>query len=322
MKLFSEKKVLRDMLGKVRLSIGWRKNKPSTNPFYTLLILPHSCTRFRKLQVSRGFMLCMAGLLAVALVAGLGAPHLFFKVISQATDVDKLVQDNRRLRESTASFESALAEISERLDGFEERSERMAALLGVEELTSGQPSGGPGEGSASSGRGQTLFDQELEAVRKRASYLDRSLEQLDEAFQERLRFLSSTPSIMPVQGWFSHGFGWRKDPMTGKRQFHRGIDIVADSGTPIRAPADGVITRTARVADYGKMIDMSHGFGYSTRYGHMSEILVREGQKVRRGDVIGRIGSTGRSTGPHLHYEVFRDGRRVNPWKYLGQKGR
>ena len=321
MKSFSKYKVLTEMFGKVRLSVGWRR-KSSSKPCYTLLILPHSRNRFHKLQVSRGFLLCIAALLAGALLAGLGAPHLFFKVRSQASDVDQLVRDNQRLRASTAQYESELSDISERLEGFEQKSERMAAVLGVEGLPSGQPSGGPGEGPAVSGRGLTLFDQELDAVRKRTSALDQSMEQLDEAFQERLRFLSSTPSIMPVQGWFSHGFGWRKDPMTGKRAFHRGVDIVADSGTPIRAPADGVITRTARVSDYGKMIDMSHGFGYSTRYGHMSEILVRTGQRVRRGDIIGRVGSTGRSTGPHLHYEVFRDGRRVNPWKYLGQKGR
>jgi murein DD-endopeptidase MepM/ murein hydrolase activator NlpD len=321
MNSLSNKKVLANMLGKFRLSVGWCK-KPSSKPFYTLLILPHSRNRFHKLQVSRGFLLSMAVLVATALLAVLGAPHLFFKVLSQATVVDQLVQDNQRLRESTARFESTLVDISERLNGFEDRSERMAAVLGVEELPLSQPSGGGGDGSAPHSRGLTLFDQELEAVRDRTSVLNQSLEQLDEAFQERLRFLSSTPSIMPVQGWFSHGFGWRKDPMTGKRAFHRGMDIVADAGTPIRAPADGVITRTARVADYGKMVDMSHGFGYSTRYGHMSEILVRNGQRVRRGDVIGRIGSTGRSTGPHLHYEVFRDGRRVNPWKYLGQKGR
>jgi murein DD-endopeptidase MepM/ murein hydrolase activator NlpD len=127
---------------------------------------------------------------------------------------------------------------------------------------------------------------------------------------------------MPVQGWFSDGFGWRKDPRNGERRFHRGIDIVADRGTPILAPADGLVARASRAPDYGKMIDLSHGYGYVTRYGHLSEILVRPGQSVRRGDVIGRVGSTGRSTGPHLHYEVIRDGRRVNPWKYLGQKGR
>ena len=127
---------------------------------------------------------------------------------------------------------------------------------------------------------------------------------------------------MPIKGWFSHGYGWRKDPFTGKRQFHRGIDIVNHAGTPIHAPADGVVSRATRVSDYGKTIDLSHGYGYVTRYGHLSELLVRPGQRVKRGEVVGRVGSTGRSTGPHLHYEVFRDGRRGNPWKYLGQKGR
>ena len=131
--------------------------------------------------------------------------------------------------------------------------------------------------------------------------------------------LASTPSVMPVEGWLSEGFGWRKDPFTDQRQFHRGIDIVSDTGTTVVAPADGIVSRAVRVPDYGKMIDLSHGFGFVTRYGHLSEILVRPGQRVRRGDPIGRVGSTGRSTGPHLHYEVFRDGRRVNPWKYLGQ---
>ena len=87
-------------------------------------------------------------------------------------------------------------------------------------------------------------------------------------------------------------------------------------------PADGVVSRATRKSDYGKVIDISHGYGYVTRYAHLSEVLVRPGQKVRRGEEIGRVGTTGRSTGPHLHYEVFRDGRRVNPWKYLGQKGR
>ena len=87
-----------------------------------------------------------------------------------------------------------------------------------------------------------------------------------------------------------------------------------------RIPGDGVVTRAGRTAGYGKTVDLSHGFGYRTRYGHMSEVLVKPGQRVRRGDPVGRVGSTGRSTGPHLHYEVFREGRHVNPWEYLGDR--
>jgi murein DD-endopeptidase MepM/ murein hydrolase activator NlpD len=125
---------------------------------------------------------------------------------------------------------------------------------------------------------------------------------------------------MPVEGWFSHGYGWRKDPFTGAREFHRGIDIVAPPGTEVRAPADGFVSRAGRFGDYGRSLDLAHGYGYVTRYAHLQQILVEPGSRVRRGDVIGFVGSSGRSTGPHLHYEVFREGRHVNPWSYLGSK--
>ena len=126
--------------------------------------------------------------------------------------------------------------------------------------------------------------------------------------------------MMPVEGWFSHGYGWRKDPFTRKRVFHRGIDIVAPANTEIHAPAEGVIVKAGRHSNYGKSVDISHGYGLVTRYAHMNKTLVKAGDRVQRGDLIGLVGSTGRSTGPHLHYEVFRDGRRINPWNYLGHE--
>jgi murein DD-endopeptidase MepM/ murein hydrolase activator NlpD len=285
-------------------------------------VLPHSSSRFRKLHVSRAFVLSVALVAGLALTAGLYSPHLLFKLQTQSTALEQLGRENEQLRERTADFEEALAEIADQLDGFEDRSGKLANALGVEDLPSLQPAtGGPGEAPPTAGL-RSILGEELGALQSRADTLDQSLEELDEAFHKRMDRLSSTPNLMPVTGWFSDGFGWRKDPRTGKRQFHRGIDIVADTGTAIVAPADGLVSRATRVADYGKMIDLSHGFGYATRYGHLSEILVRPGQRVRRGEVIGRVGSTGRSTGPHLHYEVFRDGRRVNPWKYLGKRGR
>ena len=131
--------------------------------------------------------------------------------------------------------------------------------------------------------------------------------------------LAATPSGMPAEGWFSHGFGWRKDPFTGEREFHRGVDIVAPMGTAVHAPADGVVARAGRYGELGRSIDIAHGYGYVTRYAHLNEILVRPGDRVERHGLIGRVGTTGRSTGPHLHYEVFRDGRHVNPWNYLGE---
>lgn len=304
-----------------RLTFGER-NGSSGRAFYTILVLPHASGRFRKLHLSRGFVLCIALLLGGALVAGFYSPHLFFKVQAQGAVVERLSRENRELRDRAAEFETALSDIAAQIDGVEGRSGILADALGLDGLPSMQPgTGGGGDAVPRVAGRRSLYDEELKALRNRALRLDHSFEALDEAFRERLDRLASTPSLMPVQGWFSDGFGWRSDPRSGERQFHRGVDIVADLGTPVVAPADGVVVCAARAADYGKMVDLSHGFGYVTRYGHLSEVLVRPGQTVRRGDVIARVGSTGRSTGPHLHYEVFRDGRRVNPWKYLGQQG-
>jgi murein DD-endopeptidase MepM/ murein hydrolase activator NlpD len=164
---------------------------------------------------------------------------------------------------------------------------------------------------------QGLLNEELGALRDRAKGLDTSLQQLDAAWQVRARLLASTPSMMPVEGFFSDGYGWRNDPFTGEREFHKGVDIVASTGTEVRATADGIVTSAGRMAGYGKMIHLSHGYGLGTRYGHLNEILVLPGQRVHRGDVIGKVGSTGRSSGPHLHYEVFKGARQVPPLPYL-----
>jgi murein DD-endopeptidase MepM/ murein hydrolase activator NlpD len=273
------------------------------------------------MHLSRAFVGSLAAIAVLFLLGVAFAPHLAFQVRSQRAEITELSQANEELRHQRARFEDALDDVTERLARFEAATGEMASALGVEELPSTRPAaGGPAAGGVPDG-GHTLLGEELGAVRSRTEALEASFEELDRAFARRSRQLASTPNRMPVDGWFSHGYGWRRDPFTGSRQFHRGMDIVADAGTPIVAPADGVVSRALRVSDLGKTLDISHGFGYVSRYAHLSEVLVRPGQRIHRGEIIGRVGSTGRSTGPHLHYEVFRDGRRVNPWKYLGQKG-
>lgn len=289
--------------------------------FYTVLILPHSAQRFRKIHLSHRFVASVVGLATVLMLAGLYAPHLLFQMRSQSVVLDRLAQENQGLRGETERFEGILAGMQDQLETYEAQALRLAQELNVTDLPAGRPAaGGGGPIDDSVGPRRMRFDDELRSLRSRTETLDRSFSQLDDAFHARARALSSTPNLMPVAGWFSDGYGWRKDPFTGKKEFHSGFDIVAPPGTAIVASADGTISRAGRLSDYGKSVDVSHGYGYVTRYAHMSEILVRPGQKVHRGEVIGRVGSTGRSTGPHLHYEVFRDGRRVNPWAYLGQK--
>jgi len=292
-----------------------RKRSADLENRYTLLVLPDRERRFKKLHVSRRFVVFAAIVTGALLAAGLIAPHLWMRVQTQRTTLEQLASENARLRGVTTRFEATVDEIQDRVSGIESTAGQIADELGMEVISA--PAGGGGPTIA----GRSPLLGELESLSGRTLGVRESLDQLDDAFRVRSRLLSATPTIMPAQGWFSHGFGWRKDPFSGKRQFHRGIDIVNRPGTPILATADGVVSRAVRVADLGKTIDVSHGGGYVTRYAHLSEITVRPGQKIRRGDEIGKMGSTGRSTGDHLHYEVFHDGRRVNPWKYLGQRG-
>ena len=289
----------------------WRK-RPSDSDRFTLLILPDSRRRFKKLHVSRRFVVFAAIVAGALLTAGAIAPHLWMRVQTQRTTLEHLASENERLREQTARFESSVDEIQQRLSGVETTAVRIADEMGMDMQS--VPAGGAGT-TTLAGRSPLLG--ELEVLSARATGVRESLDELDDAFRVRSRLISSTPSIMPAQGWFSHGFGWRKDPFTGKRQFHRGIDIVNSRGTSVLSTADGVVSRATRVANLGKTIDVSHGRGYVTRYAHLSEILVKPGQKIERGELIGKMGSTGRSTGDHLHYEVFYDRRRVNPWKYM-----
>ena len=129
--------------------------------------------------------------------------------------------------------------------------------------------------------------------------------------------LAATPSIRPVKGWITSRFGRRQSPFTNRKELHRGLDIATRSGTPIIAPADGVVTYSDRKGLMGNMITIEHGFGMVTRYGHIRKLIKKKGERVKRGETIALVGNTGRSTGPHLHYEVRLNGVAVNPMNYF-----
>lgn len=146
----------------------------------------------------------------------------------------------------------------------------------------------------------------LQGLENRLRYVRRDVER-------REALASSTPSIWPAHGWLTGTFGGRSDPFTGEPGYHQGIDISTERGQPVFSTADGVIDSSSYTGDYGNLIVIKHGFGLTTRYGHLSSFAVRAGQSVKRGEVIGYVGSTGRSTGPHLHYEVLVSGKQINP---------
>jgi murein DD-endopeptidase MepM/ murein hydrolase activator NlpD len=137
--------------------------------------------------------------------------------------------------------------------------------------------------------------------------------------QRRQALAAATPSIWPVPGWLSSPYGNRRDPFTGGADFHPGLDISADYGQPVRATADGTILVAERSGSYGNLVEIDHGYGIVTRYGHLSRFGAVAGQQVHRGDVIGYVGSTGRSTSAHLHYEILLNGKLTNPLKLLAE---
>ena len=145
------------------------------------------------------------------------------------------------------------------------------------------------------------------------------LDRVRSGAERRQALAAATPSIWPVAGGLTSQYGSRTDPFTGSQEFHAGLDISANSGEPVRATADGTVTIASWRDGFGNLVVIDHGFGISTRYGHLSRFAVMERQNVRKGDVVGFVGSTGRSTSPHVHYELLLNGRPANPLRLLAR---
>jgi len=159
--------------------------------------------------------------------------------------------------------------------------------------------------------------QELTQLKGAASKQEVSLQMLIEYFEDKRSLYASTPSTWPVRGWITSPFGVRTSPFSGIPTFHEGVDIAAQTGTPVMATADGVVVKAGFSTGYGNMVEISHGYGIRTVFGHNSRLNVKAGQRIKRGEVISYVGDTGSSTGPHLHYEVRQNGLPVNPMKYM-----
>jgi len=158
---------------------------------------------------------------------------------------------------------------------------------------------------------------ELDRLNTEAEFREKSFQELYSFLEGKKRQLSSTPSIWPVRGWLTSTFGYRIDPFTGLRQFHEGLDIANRLGTPIIAPADGIVSRCSNSFGYGLTVEINHGYGIKTIYGHLSKTYVAVGHSVRRGKRIAAVGSTGRATGPHLHYQVMLNDVPMSPMNYI-----
>jgi len=240
----------------------------------------------------------------------------------QVVALSPLRKENKLQKAQIESFSNTIEDLNNqvvRLVEFD-RKLRIMTDIGPPKGSSGSFGiGGSEEHMASySGTGLAAsIQQDLELLQTKVVEQEMSFQELEEVVESRKSLWASTPSIWPTSGWLSSRFGKRISPFTGRRQMHRGIDIAARPGTPIIAPASGVVTTYRFNGGFGRYLKLNHGYGIETHYGHLSKAAVKVGQKIKRGDVIGYVGNTGLSTGPHLHYEVFVNKVSVDPMKYI-----
>jgi len=225
--------------------------------------------------------------------------------------LNRLVEENYRLKQRLTSQSAALDTFRQFMAATEEMDNRLRASCGLYLIPSDIRMMGVGGGTAES------VDREVDGMMRRLRFEEQSLDEIETALEDQRSRLSRIPSIWPVRGWVTSGFGRRHDPFTGRTRMHDGIDIVAPYGTPIVAPADGKVVYSGWKYNWGRVVEIDHGNGIRTFFAHCRSTLVDKGDSVKRGDRIARLGSTGRSTGAHLHYGVKRKGVWVNPRNYI-----
>jgi len=296
---------------------------------FTLMLIPHSGDKVRRIAISRsGFFLILLGV-AVFFALLSSSINDYRQARSKEARLHKLERVNKVQEEKILSLVQEIEGFSEKMEELKELEDKLRIIAGVgggsetEEEKLGK--GGPEnylllEKEIELEKGGSLSTNLIGKIEENVVFLkneikrrEKSLGELEEVIREKIDLFASTPNIFPVQGWISSGYGWRGNPFTGKKEFHQAIDIAAPWGTEIKAAARGKVIFAEWKGAYGLMIRINDGHGYYTVYGHLSHILVKKGQWVEKGDIIGRVGSSGRSTGPHLHFEVWLDEKTVNP---------
>ena len=296
--------------------------KKKSEETYSLFFIPEDSREVRKLSLTKSHLktLIGAGLALFLFLVFSVVGFWYYRSLYSSAQKDQVrfsayEKERQDLINKVSSLEQTVGE-TEKMAG------KLASLIGPERMNL-QKGIGPIPDSNFDIEARTAgltvadIDPKVDRVSDRAVTLQEKIKELTLLQEAKVAFLSSTPTIWPVRGWVTSDFGYRRSPFTLASDFHPGIDIAASWGTPIVAPADGVVTFSGFKNGYGQMVAIDHGFGVMTRYGHTSQLLVHEGEKIKRGAKIALVGSTGHSTGPHLHYEIHVDNVAVDPMKYI-----
>lgn len=222
-----------------------------------------------------------------------------------------LTRENQQLKTEISTVKSQLDTLNQKLQELAQLDAQIRIAANLELLPKDLRTLGYG------GSRDNELSASVDNMIERAKLQEKSFKELKRFLDQQAALIQHTPSIWPVSGYLSSGYGYRKSPFTGKSEFHDGIDIVAPAGTPIRATAAGHIRFAGYKAGWGRLVEIDHGFGFVSSYGHCQTIKVVSGQKISRGDIIATVGRTGSATGNHLHYGVKVSGSWVNPLNYI-----
>jgi murein DD-endopeptidase MepM/ murein hydrolase activator NlpD len=293
----------------------------------TLVIVPGNSGQIRRLQLRRAWL--RRGLYAGAALAVLGAALSvdYVRARQRLGELDGLRRLTAQQQEELRGYSERLTALSKGLGQVAQLERKLRVITnldpadavplpgigGVDDELLGEPDLLGMSREQQRERLTRVFERLTQATQAQSS----SLTDLVAHLESQTALLSATPSIAPTRGWVTSRFGYRTSPFTGSRELHRGVDIAGRSGTAVVAPADGVVRFAGAQRALGNAVALRHGYGVETLFGHLQEILVRSGEHVKRGQKIALLGNTGRSTGPHLHYQVEVNGAPVNPQNYI-----
>jgi len=296
--------------------------------YFNILIFGHKTSRTRHLRIHKKTFKITLYLFGFALLLTTFFFCDYIQVRKRAFELNRLRQEAQTQRSQIQFFSVRIEDLEKQLSKLKDFDRKIRVIANLEKGTEATPFMGMGGPSPSDIREKLkgemnengLIQQmrtDVDRLQTEVMSREESLSEIEKLLQDKKEMLAHTPSIWPVMGWVTSGFGFRTNPFTGLSQMHEGMDISNRVGTLIIAPASGMISDTGNDFSHGKFVVISHGFGMTTRYNHLNKVLVRAGQKVNRGDKIAEIGLSGQTTGPHLHYEVRVNGIPVNPMRYI-----
>jgi murein DD-endopeptidase MepM/ murein hydrolase activator NlpD len=303
------------------------KRASGEKQFVTLMYLPGEAGRIRRYHLPRVWITRAGSALGIALVLLCGLSLDYVRARRQVVELERLRSETEEQREQILAYSRQMEDIAGHLDRISQLDRKLRVITNLDPAEPlplpgiGGIEGSPIEphqlaGATRQSRHRRMTEM-LGQLTTAAGAEAQSLGALISHLEHQTARLGSTPSIAPARGWITSTFGYRQSPFTGGREFHKGLDIAGRSRTPIVASADGDVVFAGERRALGNSVTLRHGYGIETIYGHLEELEVKAGDKVKRGQKIGLMGNTGRSTGPHLHYQVHVNGTPVDPRNYI-----